>query len=288
VSEGYAAPEGEQFFDDARRASETILAASPYDELANSLSVSALFVPCRESGIPLTPEHGDDTTNFATTYGTFGMTRYLVSMDLHALRRASAGIPHASLIVLANASHYGGSGIFNSNCCVAARMPDEDFTYVLLHELGHSLGGLADEYFGRPITYSTDPGTAECPWEPNVSPLDAHGRVKWASRIASDVPVPTPWSHAEYLQLAAVPQDAPLAPADRDRRRREEAALLAREPYRGRIGAFTGALYRPFGMYRPEVDCRMFSRSANRYCTICTETIRDAIGTALRTNPART
>ena len=295
VSEGYTATESDRFFHDARRASETILAASPYRELACSLSVSALLVPCRESGIPPTPGRSEDTTSFATAYNTFGMARYLVPLDLHALRRATTGIQHATLIVLANSSNYGGSGVFNSNCCVAAQMACEDFSYVLLHELGHSLGGLADEYFGGPIAYSIEADAGKCAWEPNVSLLDENGRVKWASRISPDVPVPTPWSHAEYLRLAARAEAAnrpgeegSVASADRTRRRSDEAQLLAREPYRGRIGAFTGAHYRPFGMYRPEVDCRMFSRSAETYCTICTETITQAIGVALGSNTALT
>jgi hypothetical protein len=55
------------------------------------------------------------------------------------------------------------------------------------------------------------------------------------------------------------------------------AELLATEPYRGAVGAFEGAHYQAKGMFRPEVDCRMFSRMATKFCKVCHDTIANAV-----------
>ncbi|MEJ8845287.1 M64 family metallopeptidase [Variovorax rhizosphaerae] len=289
VAEGYTADEAEAFFEKAAQVGRILLAAEPYRARADAIAVRALLVPSPASGIPATPDADRRLTNFSTSYGVFGMDRYLVATDLHRLRALTGGIAATTLIVLANAPHYGGSGIFNSNCCVAAGMTEEDLSYVLLHELGHSFGGLADEYFGSEVPYVF--GADVTPWEPNVSVLDASGRVKWSSRIAPDTPVPTPWGHAEYLRLSTPPpvpesvigeQSASRNQASAQSRRDTLAALLAQEPHAGLIGAFEGARYMARGLFRPEVDCRMFSRSAKFYCRICNETLIAGMALAMK------
>lgn len=275
VSEGYTVDEGEAFFARARHAGELLLAASPFAEQRARLAVAALHVPSAASGIPAQPGEAPAGTAFDTHYGTFGMARYMVAEDLHALHRAVDGIAHLTLILLANSSVYGGSGIFNSNASLGAHMDEADFAYVLLHELGHSLGGLADEYFGKEISYSTDPAEAGAPWEPNVSPLGPDGRPKWAARVAAGMPLPSPWRHDEFLALMA----AGAAPAEQ---RAQVGALLEAEPLRGRVGAFEGARYLAQGMFRPEVDCRMFSKTAPRFCAVCQQAMVEVLDEVLR------
>jgi hypothetical protein len=277
VSEGYAIGDGERFFVAARHACEVLLSTSPFAEHASELRIAALFVPCAGPGIPGVHGAHGDATNFASAYGTFGMARYLVCRDLHALHRAVDGVAWDSLVVLADGSTYGGSGIFNSNACVAAGMDAFDFRYVLPHELGHSYGGLGDEYFGKPVSYSVadeDPWDA---WEPNVCTLGQGRPAKWADRIGSDVPVPTPWQHKEFCTLL---RDVTDVAEQRER----VARLLQAEPFRDRLGVFEGARYRERGMFRPEVDCRMFSKSARRFCAVCHATLADMLRQAV---PAR-
>ncbi|MEF7614443.1 M64 family metallopeptidase [Aquincola sp. MAHUQ-54] len=281
VAEGFAAGEEAAFLAAARRACEVLRATDPFSAFAGRLRFSALFVPSPASGIPTRPEDAG-TTSFGSSYGALGMARYLVATDLHALGRATEGIAHAATIVLANAGTYGGSGIFNTNCLVPAGMDDADFGYVLPHELGHSLGGLGDEYFGKEVTYDTEGADAWQPWEPNVSPMDVQGRVKWSARVAAGVPVPTPWQHAEYLRLMQVPLLPSADPAARPPAevRAELAAVMAQEPWAERIGVFEGARYLAHGLYRPESDCRMFTRSATRFCAICRETLAGVLAGA--------
>jgi hypothetical protein len=271
VAEGFAAADRDSFFGHAANACRQLLQTEPFASCRDRIRVSALFIACRKSGIAEELDLLADGSNFASAYGTFGMARYLVCNDQHTLHRAVAGVPWDTLVVLANGTSYGGSGIFNSYACVAAAMDAADFAYVLPHELGHSLGGLADEYFGKPIAYAVVGEDPWYSWESNVSVIDAQRRVKWHNLLSLGTSVPTQWQHAEFCRISSQVKDQP---ANRD----QIAALLAAEPELGRLGVFEGARYRAHGVYRPEVDCRMFSKSATRFCAVCQKTLLDAIG----------
>jgi len=45
----------------------------------------------------------------------------------------------------------------------------------------------------------------------------------------------------------------------------------------GKVGAFEGAAYEARGMYRPEVDCIMFTRNPTSFCRVCSRAIERAI-----------
>jgi len=276
VAEGFTADEEGAFLAGARRACDVLLNTDPFS--AAELSCAALFVPSERPGIPSTPADSGGTA-FRSSYGSLGMARYLVVTDLHALAAAVDGVAFSTLVVLANASTYGGSGIFNMNCVIPVGMDDPDFNYVLPHELGHSLAGLGDEYFGKEVTYDLTESPSSDPWEPNVSLMDAFGRVKWRERVPDGVPVPTPWCHSEYLRLISLQQGSD---GDASRLSRQVAVanlseLLAREPWANTVGVFEGARYQANGMYRSEVNCRIFSQGASRFCGICRETIARAL-----------
>ena len=62
--------------------------------------------------------------------------------------------------------------------------------------------------------------------------------------------------------------------------RREEAwstAFLGKEKYANRVGAFEGAGYEAKGLYRPEVDCIMFTRDEVGFCDVCARAINRMI-----------
>jgi len=49
--------------------------------------------------------------------------------------------------------------------------------------------------------------------------------------------------------------------------------MLRAEKYFGKVGAFQGAAYEAKGLYRPEVDCIMFSRNPKSFCDVCAKAI---------------
>jgi hypothetical protein len=61
----------------------------------------------------------------------------------------------------------------------------------------------------------------------------------------------------------------------RKEREREDAMLL-RQKFAGKVGAFEGANYESKGYYRPEVNCIMFTRH-HAFCSVCRRAIERAI-----------
>jgi hypothetical protein len=53
--------------------------------------------------------------------------------------------------------------------------------------------------------------------------------------------------------------------------------------YAGKVGAFEGAGYEAQGLYRPEANCIMFSRSLVGFCRVCQRAINQIIDS--HTNP---
>jgi hypothetical protein len=86
-------------------------------------------------------------------------------LHLKQLHNLLAGTPYEHIIILVNTEHYGGGGIFNSyNLSYTG---GNYFLPVVVHEFGHSFGGLGDEYaYGNddPMYFADTE-----PWEPNLT-----------------------------------------------------------------------------------------------------------------------
>ena len=74
-------------------------------------------------------------------------------------------------------------------------------------------------------------------------------------------------------------QNVPESQMDELFRREEkwETEFLSAEKYKGHVGAFEGAGYEAKGLYRPEVDCIMFTRNDVGFCDVCTRAIHRMI-----------
>jgi len=59
--------------------------------------------------------------------------------------------------------------------------------------------------------------------------------------------------------------------------REKTTPMLRAEKYFGTVGAFQGASYQAKGLYRPEVDCIMFSRNPKSFCAVCARAIERMI-----------
>lgn len=53
--------------------------------------------------------------------------------------------------------------------------------------------------------------------------------------------------------------------------------LMREEQYADRVGAFKGASYQASGLYRPSVNCIMFSRNTREFCPVCRAAIERVI-----------
>ena len=62
-----------------------------------------------------------------------------------------------------------------------------------------------------------------------------------------------------------------------DRHARWARKYLEESEYAGIVGAYEGAGYSANGLYRPELDCLMFSRRVQPYCAVCSRAVEAMI-----------
>lgn len=285
IADGYAASERAKFEGDTRRLSAALLATPPFASRASDIVVRAAFVASAQSGIS-DPRRGEWKSNaLGCSFNAFDSDRYVLTYCNRELREAAAHAPYDALIVLFNARKYGGGGIFNlwATCASDTSVAD----YVFVHEFGHSFAGLADEYYSSQVSYEdfVAPGTE--PWEPNVTALLDPAKLKWRDLVAEGTPVPTPWAKDSYdaKDLEYQKRRAEIAKTGNDAEAEKlmaevkatTAPMLQSEKFAGKVGAFEGAAYEAKGLYRPEVDCIMFTRNPKTFCKVCERAISRVI-----------
>ncbi|AXP79639.1 IgA Peptidase M64 [Mariniflexile rhizosphaerae] len=180
LSEGYQASELAQFKTDAINFTNAMFNQSPFKEYTNYFNVHIIKVPSNESGAdhpgtatdvtePASPILNVDTY-FNATYDSYGKHRLLYyEIDGFSSNNTQAKImdvlatnfpTYDQALILVNSSEYGGSGGMFP-------MAYRGFwgNKVIMHELGHSLFNLKDEYYPGDIlaaeainmTQETDP-----------------------------------------------------------------------------------------------------------------------------------
>ena len=286
IGEGYTAAERSKFHSDAGRLVDALFEEEPFKSRKADFNVWGLDLPSAESGVSRPRAGQFRRTPLSAEYNIFDSERYVLTYDNRALRDAASAAPYEFLEVLVNAEQYGGGGIFNFQATAAA---DTGFAeYVFIHEFGHHFAGLADEYYTSDVAYETGASSHPEPWEPNVTALHDPENLKWGDLVSVDTPLPTPWdkatfetgsnaAQAERRELRA--EGAPETEMDRlfTAQMERETALLQSMPHAGQVGAFEGASYEPIGLYRPEIDCIMFTRNPVGFCAVCQRAIGHVI-----------
>jgi len=284
LGDGYTASERGTFERDARRLVDILFATSPFKERQRDINVWGLCPPAEESGVSRPSQHIYRQSPVGLTYDAFGTERYMLTFENRAFRDIAANAPYDVVEILSNSATYGGGGIFGLYSTVAAG--SEWAPYVFVHEFGHHIAGLADEYYTSDVAYLPSAERVE-PWEPNATALLDPARLKWRDLVAADTPIPTPWPKEEFDRASADSQRTRRAIREANRPEAEmdalfraeqvrDTALLASGPYAGRVGAFEGANYASRGYFRPQEDCIMFTRDAVPFCVVCRRAI-DAI-----------
>lgn len=282
MGDGYTADERGKFEADARRLVEVLFATSPFKERRADFNVWGLVPPARESGIARPSQGIHRASPVGATYDAFSSERYILTFDNKAFRRIASYAPYDVVEIVTNSRTYGGGGIYNLYGTVAA---DNAFSpYVFVHEFGHHFAALADEYYTSPVAYLPS-SVREEPWEPNVTATPAS--PKWKDLISASTPLPTPWGKQAYETRSRAAQARRAEIRKQNRPEAEMEALFQDErlddgrqfpleAFAGRVGAFEGARYEAQGLYRPEVDCIMFTRS-EAFCQVCRRAISNVI-----------
>ena len=285
LGDGYTARERPKFERDARRLVATLFATSPFKEREHDINVWGLAPAAAQSGISRPSQRIHRRSPIGATYDAFDSERYVLTFDNRAFRDVAANAPYDAVEILVNSATYGGGGIFGLYSTVAA---DSVWApYIFVHEFGHHIAGLADEYYTSDVAYLPAADRVE-PWEPNATAMLDPAALKWKDLLTPGVAIPTPWPKEEFEQYTKEIQqkrrairaaDRPESEMDalfRDEERRD-TALLNEGPHAGRVGAFEGANYEARGYFRPQADCIMFTRDNVPFCAVCRRAIAQII-----------
>ncbi len=235
VAEGYTAEEMPLFRKDAKATIEALFSHEPFGSMRERFRFVAVECESADSGVSI-PRNGEWRRSAVEShFDTFYANRYLTTSALFRMSDLLTGIDYEHIIVLANTDTYGGGGIYNSYTLTTAH--HTHFAPVVVHEFGHSFGGLADEYFYDTPDIASNPlvATRE-PWQQNITNL-VDLDSKWGDMLPEGCTIPT------------------------------EPTAKAEKNYT--VGVYEGANYASKGAYRPAVVCRMRNNTATQFCPVC-------------------
>ncbi len=243
VSEGYTAMEQDKFKNDVQRMSDYLLSVAPYKSSKDRISIRGVFRASEESGTD-SPRRGVfRNTELNSSFNTLDIDRYLLLDENHRMHQMAACVPYDTAVVLVNSSTYGGGAICLDYCVCTTDASASLMVFV--HELGHSLAYLADEYVGN-VSYNDIYPEGVEPVEPNITRQLDPSQIKWKAFLSKDVALPT--------QATAEARSAKT------------------------VGAFEGGGYLAKGMYRPQAGCWMGSANPREgFCLVCEDAIQRTI-----------
>jgi len=284
LGEGYARAEQEKCEKDIRRLTAGLFSYSPFEERRDDFNVWAICAASPDSGVSHPGSGVHRNTLYGTQFDVFGEERYALSFDNRAIRTMASFAPYDVMGIVMNSKQYGNGGIFGLYATVSIDYPSA--IQVFVHEFGHHIADLGDEYyFNADVAYSPANTRVE-PWQPNITALLDPHHVKWQELVEAGTPLPTPWpkdcyenSLRDSAQLIAKMR-AEKRPADEIEEARKKAResaehCLSSGPYADKVGAFEGGLYETKGYYRPQQKCIMIS--GDHFCAVCRKAIEEMI-----------
>ncbi|NHZ87303.1 MAG: peptidase M64 [Planctomycetia bacterium] len=288
LGDGYRKEDVKQFKKDAKHLVGVLFDTEPFKSRKSDFNVWAMNVFSDETGISNPRQNVWKKSTFDLRFNSFDSDRYVLTFANKNLREIAAQAPYDAIMIIFNDPKYGGGGIYNLYSTVSSLSSQAD--YVFVHEFGHSFASLADEYYTSNVAYVVKPPEFE-PNDPNVTALFDPDNLKWQHLehlVAPGIPLPTPWNQAAYDSIAVVYQQkrrqmiADGVGANKmetlfDELKRSTIPMLKSQQYYGKVGAFEGGGYLAKGIYRPEVDCIMFSRNRGEFCKVCSEAIEKMI-----------
>ncbi len=215
MGDGYTAADLGKYANDVTTFLTTMPAQQPWTEYRNLLNIYRVDVTSTESGASHPENSVTKNTAFSAAYNCSGIQR-LICVNIAAvntvLSRSVAANQRDLVVIIVNDSVYGGSG-----GAVAVASTNSQSVEIALHEIGHTLGLLADEYTDQPPNCSLlfEPPAA------NATMQTQRGLIKWNPWIDASTAIPT------TTTAAGVP------------------------------GLYQGADYCPTGKYRPTYDSKM-------------------------------
>ncbi len=187
VGDGYTAAQQSLFLSHATSKWNEVASVEPFKKYKAYFNVWAVQVVSTDSGVDNDPTRGI-SRNTAMDMGFWcsGTERLLCVNTTKALSFAANAPAVDQVMALANSTKYGGAG-YTTRGLATASGGNAQSGQVAIHEFGHSIGRLADEYFTAGTTY-----TGSEPTWPNASKMTAAqmttARAKWYSYLGRSTP----------------------------------------------------------------------------------------------------
>ncbi|MFF0434142.1 M64 family metallopeptidase [Streptomyces sp. NPDC004327] len=166
LGDGYTSAELPKFRADVERHLGMLWSVEPFASYRSYINVWAVEVPSKDSGVDCDPGLGAPARDTALDMGFWGgcnpgSVQRLLTVDSgkaagYADLVPGTGRANRQIVALANSSTYGGAG----GSYATASGGNALSALITPHEIGHSLGGLQDEYdyYGRGVPGGTYEG----------------------------------------------------------------------------------------------------------------------------------
>lgn len=188
VGDGYTEADLPAYSEHVRARYEELMSIEPFASHRERFNAWQVNVVSAEAGVDNDPDQGIER-NTALHMGFWcGGTERLLCVDTAAAREYAAQAQDVDQIMaVGNSTKYGGAGYTQDDIATVSGGNDQA-GQIAIHEFGHSIAGLADEYdYSDGATY-TGPERAE----PNLSVLTAdemrQQQTKWFEQL--DQPTP--------------------------------------------------------------------------------------------------
>src|SRR5215213_468535 len=216
LGDGYTSAQMGKYRNDVQAAMTQFFNIEPFREYRNFFNVHRIDVVSSQSGADHPEKASFVNTALDATYNCTGIQRLICVNNGKVFTILGNSVNPSQrdiVIVIVNDPEYGGSG-----GSVAVTSTHVEVLELILHELGHSFGLLADEYGGPPAPACNN--TIE-PFAANATKANERSLIKWNHWIDAGTPIPT----LSTLQ--------------------------------GVAGLYEGAVYCDAGLYRPTSGSRM-------------------------------
>ncbi len=292
LSEGYTQDEFKLFKKDLKERADLFFSVEPYRSNRNRFNLYGVFRPSQQSGVDEPGKQVYRNTILNASYNALGLSRYLLTEDNRSVRDMAGQVPYDAIFIMVNSKRYGGGGIYNQYAVFTAHSPATELVFV--HEFGHSFAGLADEYYNSEVAYTDFYPKGVEPTEPNITALLDPHRLKWVNEVNPGKAVPTYWNKNEYDKLSVHRQSLRRRlhrlqlsgdslkvqnqlKTDMAELEKKLKTFIADHPLKNKVGFFEGAGYSSHGLYRPQLNCMMFSNREKKFCAVCRSAIQRMI-----------
>ncbi|MCQ2283707.1 MAG: IgA Peptidase M64 [Bacteroidales bacterium] len=243
IPDGYAESDAKLMKKDMKRFASYVMNCSPYKEMKHKVNIRAIKGYSEDSGITQPQNNIYKNTLVNCTYNALELDRYLMCPGVWNLHEVADNAPYDVIVIICNSEKYGGGGIYNFYCTVYnhGEYPD----YVIVHEMGHLIGGLADEYYTSEVSVQDFYPAGIEPVEPNVTTL-VDFDSKWKTMLDEGTDIPT-------------------KPVSKD------------DPNFDKLGVYEGGGYVAKGVYRPSLHCTMHQIRYNDFCPVCEKALKEVL-----------